>query len=484
VTVGSRRRWRWRRGALVLPLWVVLAATSGAQGVPSREADLPVTRLQGGTGLAGMQAWHPLPPAHPGDPASLPLTKLDDRSSTADLDGPRRVMLSLARPLPLRDMLLLLVNGTPFSLVTDESVEGTFVGDLRDLSMRQALEAVLFPRGLDYDVQGSLIRVAAHKPATRLFEVDILNERRTWQRAVRGAGSVGAGGAAAEVVTAGTSDPYGELARGVEALLSGTGRVHVDRSAGLVQVTDFADRLDQVGAYLAAVQLRGSRQVRIDAQIFEVTLTDPAATSIDWRVVAAKGGASGGIAGGRGAGMTIRDSPAFMRALGEQGRVAMIGAPHVLAMNNAPAVIRAGTQSVYVDVTSSRDQAGRTGHTVTPASLLEGLTLTVTPQVSASGVVQLSIAPTYTEKTGETKAGRGEIYPVLRVSEADTQVRVDDGDTVVFSGFLQDRSRTRPGTGLASYFGAQSHDIVKSELVILLTPHVVTPGAGSAANAR
>ena len=73
----------------------------------------------------------------------------------ADLDGPRRVSLTISRPMPLRDLLLLLVNGTPLSLVNDEAVDGTFIGDLKDLTMRQALEAVLFPRGLDYDVQGT-----------------------------------------------------------------------------------------------------------------------------------------------------------------------------------------------------------------------------------------------------------------------------------------------------------------------------------------
>lgn len=153
-------------------------------------------------------------------------------------------------------------------------------------------------------------------------------------------------------------------------------------------------------------------------------------------------------------------------------------------MNNEPAVMRVGTQNVYFETVSYLDPNGRTQRTSSPATVLEGLTLTVTPQIAGDGAVQLSVAPTYAEKAGQAKSAAGELYPVLRVSEADTLVRVQDGDTVVIAGFLRDRSRTRPGTGLASYFGAESHETVKSELVILLTPVVVTPGGGSAATGR
>ena len=90
--------------------------------------------------------------------------------------------------------------------------------------------------------------------------------------------------------------------------------------------------------------------------------------------------------------------------------------------------------------------------------------------------MQLSVAPTYTEKTGQTKSAAGDIVPVLHVSEADTLVRVQDGDTVVISGFLQDRLQAKPGSGLAGFFGAQARETVKSELVILLTPTVVNAG--------
>ena len=237
-------------------LWGLAVAGALAQGLP----DLAVTRLIGvpRDAVPSPQAAQPAPALGP-----LPVTQLDDQIR-ADLDGPRRVSLTVSRPMALRDLLLLLVNGTPLSLVADEGVSGEFVGDLKDLSMRQALEAVLFPRGLDYDVEATLIRVFPRRAATRLFDVNYVNVRRTWRRGVRSAisadgdrgglpsttlvpGTAGAAGAA-ELSASVESDPLDELAKGVQALLSESGRMHMDRTAGLVQVTDFSERLEQVTA--------------------------------------------------------------------------------------------------------------------------------------------------------------------------------------------------------------------------------------------
>lgn len=466
--------WRWRALAAALPVWGALALPAIAQSVP---ADLPVTRLQGAGPASGVFT-PPAPQPGPGpEPLSpgLPVTQLADRAA-ADLDGPRRIALSLARPMPLRDMLLLLVNGTPFSLVTDESVEGTFVGDLKNLTMRQALEAVLFPQGLNYEVDGSLIRVFAHKPETRLYDVNAIDQRRTWQRATRDAGRDGRDGS---VQASGGGDRLEQLADGVRALLSPAGRIHVDRASGLVQVTDVAARLDVVGVYVEAVQLRALRQVRIDARVFDVTLNDRDAAGIDWAAAAARAGIAAGPA--RASGMTIADPAALIKAIAEQGTVTMLAAPHVIAMNNEAAMMRVGARTAYFETVTSPGPDGRPQRVSAPATLIEGLTLFVTPQLAGDGAVQLSVAPSYTEKTGEAKSASGDLYPLLRVSEADTVLRVRDGETIVLAGFLRDKTRKRPGTGLASYFGAESRETVTSELVILLTPVMVPSAAGAAA---
>jgi general secretion pathway protein D len=171
--------------------------------------------------------------------------------------------------------------------------------------------------------------------------------------------------------------------------------------------------------------------------------------------------------------MRVTDFNALFTALGDQGSVRIIASPQTLAMNNEPAVIRVGTDAVFV-------VEGAT----TPGAVSEGLTLTLVPQIGADGIVQLSVSPTYTRKSGEVKAGKGSPIPALDISEIDSLLRVQEGDTVVVSGLLRDRQETKTAAGFTGMFGAQERRTVRSELVVMLTPTVVTPGVPASEAAR
>ena len=112
--------------------------------------------------------------------------------------------------------------------------------------------------------------------------------------------------------------------------------MHLDRTAGIVQVTDFAERLQQVGIYVEAVTLRATRQVRLSARVLDVALTDQ--RSIDWMAVAK----NAGVVIGPGAGIHVNDLDGLVRAIGAFGAVRTIAAPQILAMNNQPATMRIG----------------------------------------------------------------------------------------------------------------------------------------------
>ncbi|MCA1562424.1 MAG: hypothetical protein LC753_01720 [Acidobacteria bacterium] len=459
--------------ALLAAAGVVCAAAM--QPPASRPQDLPVTRLDGGA-LSIPPSPQGQPPG-PGQLPPLPMTQLDDRLRQADLDATRAVSVTFSTPLPVRDVLFLLVRGTPFSIVAAAAVSGTFIGELKDLTLRQALETVLFPLGFDYDVEGTIIRVYPRRARTRLFELDYLNVRRAWSRGVRGTVSVGDGPVAAEMSSSTQADTLGELSAAVQAMLSPTGRYHVDRKTGLVQVTDFAERLDQIAVYLETAQLRANRQVRLQARVFELTLPSGAESSIDWAALASRAGTGvRAIAGS--AGLKVDDFDALMRAIAARGTIRMIAAPHVLALNNEPAIVRAGAQDVHFV------QGGDAGESSHPRMTTEGLTLTVTPQITADGVVQLSISPTYAQKSGQAKSADGVVAPVFTVSETDTLVRVQEGETIVISSLLQERARSKPAGGFSGFFGAVSSEIVRTELIILLTPTVVGRTSSAFESAR
>ena len=356
------------------------------------QLSLPV--VQGGIGLAIALDVSPLVPASP-----LPVSKLERPSgrvtqpplqpvtrlaSPADLDGVRMVSLTFPRALPIRDVLLLLVRDTPFSTVVDASVDTTFAGELRDLTLRQALEAVLFPSGLDYEVRRTVIRVFPKRPKTRLFQLDFLAVRRSWQSRTAAPGTI---------LSSVDSDIFSEIDRGVAALLSSSGRHHVDRRAGLVQVTDFADRLDLVGVYLEAVQLRATRQIRLDVRIYRFT---PAATPGDPPRVSTVAADPGELIG----------------ALARAGRLEPVASRTLLTMNNEP---------VFA-----------------PLDVGNLASVAVTPQASADGFVQLSVVPRF---LSDPAAGDSGADAPVRPPDGDTIVRVRDGETVMMAGFTAGASQ-------------------------------------------
>lgn len=429
--------------------WALLAIGPGAPSAWAqatvRPPDLVVTRLQGATASAASPA-SDRTPVSASDVSPLVVTRLDDRQAAASLDGYRRITMSVSRPMPIGDLLLLLVNGTPLSLVTDTDVGGTFTGDLKDLTMRQALEAVLFPRGLDYDLQGTLIRVSARRTSTRFFPVNYVNVRRTLQRGANTASN----DASAQVATESSSDLYDEIEKGVQSLLSASGRMHVDRTAGLVHVTDFAERLDQVGLYLEAVQVRSVRQVRIDAQVVSVALWPGHSGSIDWTTSAIRNASMTQASSGLGPnGLSVRDVNALTNALGEQGTVTKIAMPPIVAMNNEPAVVRVGAA--------------------------RGFNLTVLAQISADDFIQLHVSPTYVATRDNATDREGSGGPAVEVTGADTLMRVRDGQTIVLAGFLSAAEKSEPRAGLGRLFRTEARSTVTSELIVLLTPHILKP---------
>src|SRR4029079_9214259 len=86
----------------------------------------------------------------------LPLTQLDERGAATDLDA-RTFTLTFAQPVPIRDLLLLLVRGTNISIVPDPSIAGSFIGELKNVTVRQALGLILRPLGLDYAIDGPVV---------------------------------------------------------------------------------------------------------------------------------------------------------------------------------------------------------------------------------------------------------------------------------------------------------------------------------------
>ena len=369
----------------------------------------------------------------PGQMPALPLTQLDDRVFAGDLDN-RAFTLTFAQPVPVRDLLLLLVRGTNLSIIPDPAITGTFIGELKNVTVRQSLGLILRPLGLDYALDGSVVRVFRREAETRMFDLNYIATERVGASTVGGDGGPGT---SASVTSSTKGDVFEDLAKGVRGLLTEHATFNVDRKAGLLQVTDFPERLERVSLYLDAVQDRVQRQVQIDARVIEIEPTDAKAPGVDWATVARRmsGAATADVPVATRQtmnGLRVTDVAMLLAALGEQGAVTMVANPRLLTLNNEPGIVRTDT-----------------------------ISFTVTPQISGDSVLTLSLTP------------------ILRspvVIESDMLARVADGETLVLSGFTRDREiKERKTVGISGgWFGrgtVVTHKRV--ELVILLTAKVI-----------
>lgn len=395
-------------------------------------------------------------PTQSGQLPTLPLTQLDERALAADLDN-RTFTLTFAQPVPIQDLLLLLVRGTSLSIVPDPGIAGTFIGELKGITVRQALGLILPPLGLDSAVSGSFIRVSRRAPGTRIFNINYVATERTGSSVVGSAPD--AAGGSARVTSTTSVDVFTQLSNAVATLLSERGVFSLDRKAGLLQVTDFPERLDSVARYLDAVQERVHRQVQIDASIVEVELTDSGdggMSSLDWVALSLAGGAANSPPDARPLvnGLRVSDLPRFLAALGRQGKVSVLAQPRVLALNNEPAVVR-----------GLRKELGEE----------DEITLGVTAQ-GADGMVMLSLSPIVSMR--EADAGKKDSVGTTTIREADTLARVRNGETIVLAGFARNRTTQARGSGgtRGGWFGRTTTVVTKKrvELLILLTPWIVS----------
>ncbi len=178
------------------------------------------------------------------------------------------------------------------------------------------------------------------------------------------------------------------------------------------------------------------------------------------------------------------DLEVTMRALAEVGRLNVLSRPSILARNNQEATITIGQEVPFIRNSRITDD-GQTINTVEYEDI--GIILTVTPRIGADGLIEMDVAPEISTLTGETVAISDTINaPVFAKRSAETHVVVPSGKTVIIGGLMEDQEtssvRKVPLLGDIPLLGALFRRKVttkqKTELLIFLTPTIVTDGSG------
>ncbi|WP_310461356.1 pilus (MSHA type) biogenesis protein MshL [Sphaerotilus sp.] len=330
----------------------------------------------------------------------------------------------------------------------------------------------------------------------------------------------------AHVRTSSDNDFWRDVQNSLTALLpsdvqgSQRRQVIVNAAAGVVVVRGTPLELRQIAQYLEAVQLSVERQVMLEAKILEVELSKDAQTGVNWSAfgnflngaLSLAALAPGITLSGTGqldlsaATTTAATSGkafygvAFQHAnfstlltfLESQGKVQVLSSPRIATINNQKAVLKVGSDELYVTGVSSSISSTGSSTTSVPSVTLQpffsGIALDVTPQIDKDGMVMLHVHPsisTVTEKQKSINLGSLGSYKLplaaSTISETDSIVRVKDGQIVAIGGLMQQEQREEnsqvPGLGDAPVVGGlfrqKSTVMRKRELVILMKTTVI-----------
>ncbi|MBI4227693.1 MAG: hypothetical protein HY600_05445 [Candidatus Omnitrophica bacterium] len=276
------------------------------------------------------------------------------------------------------------------------------------------------------------------------------------------------------------------------ALTASIGTLRADKKTNTLVISDLPHRMPEFRQMIRVFD-RPTRQVFIEAKILQLTLSDEFDVGVEWTTIFKDKWAnnltlattlpSSVSAFGKVAIGTIGTDHlgALIKALQRFGKTDVISTPHIAALDGQEASIHIGTKEVYV--TSTTSTGSSTSSTSEAVNFIDvGIKLNVTPTINEDGMVTMSIKPEVSSVARTVTTAQGNAIPVVDTSVASTNIMVKDGTTVVMGGLIKDRTAVItnqiPLLGSLPLIGAifrfKDNEQIKSELIVFLTPHVIT----------
>ena len=287
--------------------------------------------------------------------------------------------------------------------------------------------------------------------------------------------------------------------------------------AGILTIRATSKQHQKIKEFIDKVMASARRQVLIEATIVEVQLNDIYQAGINWSrlgngftfsealgsttVFTGASGLTTGLAGSRNpfivgyaGSSSLGDIDLQLRLLQQFGDAKVLSSPKLMVLNNQTAVLKVVDNLVYFTVQSQVSQGVGVGSTnltsvtTTPNTVPVGIVMSVTPQISASGMVNIDVRPTISsllryvpDPNPIIPAGFNQGIPEIQVREMESLLQINSGNVAVLGGLMQDviqhNSDHVPGLYkipfLGRLFTARSDINKKTELVIFLKPTVI-----------
>lgn len=394
------------------------------------------------------------------------------------------------------------------NIVTSDDVKGKVTVKLVDVPWDQALMVILQSKSLGAVRYGNIIRIA---PVNT-----ISSEREAALKAQQYAKDLEA---TSVLVVPLNYASVAEVQTQVKSLLSERGKLTTDTRTNVLIIEDVAESLARVQAMLTRLDTQ-TPEVLIEARVVEASTTFLREFGIQWGgnldLTANTGNPTGlyfpnSVQLGGGEVQAAADTAVFpssinspnwvidlpstssgvalnlalgsltnivsldarLTAIESMGRGKVISSPRITTVDNKEATIIDGARIPYQSIS-----AGGTQVQFIEASLQ----LTVTPHITADNRVFMAIEVSNNRPDFSNQV-QGQ--PTIEVKEATTEVMVPDGDTTVIGGvYTYTTTESRVGLPFLSrlpvvgwMFRRTSTREDRKELLVFITPHILTRGA-------
>jgi len=354
------------------------------------------------------------------------------------------------------------------NIVTSPDIKGRVTINLKEVSVKEALGAILAINGLAYAERGGIIYIAPGDPKTVEMDSEVIFLKYL-----------------------SASEAQNLLRR----IMSPKGDMKINETSNSLIITDYPNNIEKILALLEKVDFP-PQQVLIEAKIIDINTTDLEALGVTWaanyqpeegifdRSTRAAEQLHGTLSMAEqssdlsGAQFTLNaltfkglSITATIDALVKDAKANVLATPSIAVLNGQEARIVIGERYPYKERTQTTS-----GTTETTKFVDIGTTLRVTPQINQDGYITMRIHPEVSSLAASLDAG-----PRITTREADTTVRVKEGETLIIGGLIkqqEDRSNERvPILGrlpiVGALFSRREHDLEQKELAVFITPKIL-----------
>lgn len=385
----------------------------------------------------------------------------------------------------IQEVLRILSRQYSLNLVVGDEISGSVTVQLDNVTLSDALNAVLKTHGYHYVVDNNVIFV---KP----FDKEINGELST------------------KVFQLKYLDGF-DLKPSLEPLLSAKGKIEplisekvkeeVDLRSDILVVTDLWENVRTLEQVIQTVDVP-SKQINIEVRLVEVLMADEKQVGINLpkkvEVSLTGGETTAPITKAQQSGgqqkflsawyelpeiddkfnwgvLTVDELKASLNYLAQDNNSRIVSNPKVTTLNNKRASIKIGTEIPIQEVSR-----GISGDLISFRYKEVNLNLDVIPRINEDDLITLDVHPMLEEIVGYT--GPADLQqPITSKREVQTIVTVNDGETVVLGGLIKEtNSKVREKVWLLGdipllkyLFSSTTTKKEKSDLLIFITPKIM-----------